>query len=88
MILGPTVTLLHIRGVLEGLLEIGRYHWKGVLKAYILHARIEGFGAFKKELCGVEQETNIFYYCKYTTFCWSRFLPYFRFGGEVLATIF
>jgi len=86
---------LHIRGVLEGLLEIGRYHWKGVFKAYILHARIEGFGAFKKELCGVEQETNIFYYCKYTTFVGHGFCHIFgleanfwpRFSRKVLSYV-
>jgi len=88
VILGPTVTLLKIRGVLEGLLEIGRYGWKGVFKAYILHAKIKRFRAFTKEFCGVEQETNISYYCKYTTFCCSRFLPYFWLGGEFLAKIF
>ena len=67
MILGPTVTLLSVQGVLEELLEIGRYGWKGVFKAYILHRRIEGFGAFMKELFGVEQSAYISFYCKYTT---------------------
>ena len=67
MILGPTVTLLSIQGVLEGFSEIGRYSRKGVFKAYILHGRIEGFGAFMKELFGVEQSANISFYCKYTT---------------------
>ena len=55
MILGPTVTLLSIQGVLEELLEIGEYGWRADFKAYILHKRIEGFGAFMKELFGVEQ---------------------------------
>jgi len=49
VILGPTVTLLRFQGVLEELLEIGRYGWKGVSKTYILRGRIEGFGAFMKE---------------------------------------
>lgn len=64
MILGPTVTLLSIQGVLEELLEIGRYGWKVVFKAYILRGRIEGFGALMKELFGVEQSAYISFYCK------------------------
>ena len=55
MILGPTVTLLRIQGVLRELLEIGRYGWKGVFKTYILREIIEGFRAFTKDLSGVEQ---------------------------------
>ena len=48
--MGPTVTLLSLQGVLEEHLEIGRYGWKGVFKAYILRGRDEGFGAFMNEL--------------------------------------
>ena len=65
--MGPTVTLLSIQGLLEELMEIGRYGWKGVFKAYILRGRIEGFGAFMKDLSGVEQSANISFYCKYST---------------------
>ena len=65
--MGPTVTLLRIQGVLEELLEIGRYDWKGDFKAYIQRGRFEGFGFFMKELFGVEQSIHISYYCKYTT---------------------
>ena len=65
--MGPTVTLLSIQRLLEELLEIGRYGWKKNFKAYILRGRIEGFGAFMKELFGVEQSAYISFYCKYTT---------------------
>ena len=61
--MGPTFTLLSIQGVLEELLDIGRYGWEGVLKAYILRGRIKGFGAFIKELFGVEQSAYISFYC-------------------------
>ena len=40
MILGPTVTLLSIQGVLEELLEIGEYGWRADFKAYILHKEL------------------------------------------------
>jgi hypothetical protein len=55
VILGPTVTILSIQGVLGELLEIGKYGGRAVFNTYILNKRIEGFRAFMKELFGVEQ---------------------------------
>ena len=92
MILGPTVFLLSIEGLLEELLEIGRYGWKGVFKAYILRGRVEGFRAFMKELFGVEQSANISFYCKYTTLLlvtvFAIFLAEIFQKGDFLAKIF
>ena len=57
--MGPTAILSSIQGVLGELLEIGRYGWKALFKAYILHRRIEGFGVVLKEIFEVEQGANI-----------------------------
>ena len=57
--MGPTAILSSIQGVLGELLEIGRYGWKALFKAYILHRRIEEFGVVLKEIFEVEQGANI-----------------------------
>ena len=57
--MGPTAILSSTQGVLGELLEIGRYGWKALFKAYILHRKSEGFGVFIKDIFEVEQGTNI-----------------------------
>ena len=68
VILRPTAILSSIQGVLGGILEIGRYGWKALFKAYILHRRIEEFGVLPKEIFEVEQGANILCGCKYIAF--------------------